>query len=115
VGVSHRVLLMECQCREENVRLYRDRHRDQVRQGLGVPGCGLRSGIYRMEHGKDSILGKHFPDKEVGRGELNVRFSLGPYESGIFRGVALVDQSNRCRAKGVLQEEGQEGSNMVHP
>ncbi len=68
-----------------------------------------------MEHGEDSFLGKPFPGKGVGRGELNVRLLLGTYEGGIFRGVALANQSNRCREEGVLQEEGHEGRNMVHP
>ncbi len=82
---------------------------------LECPGLQAQGGVHRLEHGEDSVLGKPFPGKGVGRGELNVRLPLRPYVGAIIRGVALANQSNRCGAEGVIHKEGHEGRDMVHP
>jgi hypothetical protein len=53
---------------EEGKGLRRDGRRNEICEGLDIPGCHSRDGVSRLEHGKDAVLGAVALGQGVGRG-----------------------------------------------
>ncbi len=53
---------------EEGKGLRRDGRRNEIREGLDIPGCHFRGGVSRLEHGKDAVLGAVALGQGVGGG-----------------------------------------------
>ena len=66
-----------------------------------------------MKHGEDVDPGEICLGEGVGRSELNVWFPLRPNARGVIYRVALAYTADRRIAKGILQEECQQGGDVV--
>ncbi len=67
-GVCRHFILTGSTRGKESKDFRRDGRRDEVREGLDIPGCHFRGGIIRLEHCKDAFLGTVALGQGVGRG-----------------------------------------------
>ena len=103
-GVNHHFVIPQGKRSVEDEGLRWDGRRNNICEGLNVPGGILRGGVDHLEHGKDGILGVGAPCPGVGRGEMEVWLPLRPDVRDDLRRVSLAEKARGCLPGRVRQE-----------